>query len=97
MGLSYAVLPNKFDPRYIRHLRICYESMAEYTMEKWWALTYFGNKENLENKKKCNIRFSKKDNDFFKAPYQDRSSILERVVLFIAWGIIQEEGAYCKR
>ena len=29
--------------------------------------------------------------------YQDRSSILERVVLFTPWGLIQGEGAYCKR
>ena len=52
MGISYVVLPNKFDPLYIRHLRIFYESMAEYTMEKCSALTYFGNKKILENKKK---------------------------------------------
>ena len=65
MGISYVVLPNKFDPRYIRHLRIFYESMAEYTIKNCSILTYFGNKKILENKKKNaparTIKFSKKD------------------------------------
>ena len=45
MGISYVVLPNKFDPRYIN------ESMADYTIEKCSILTYFGNKLFLKNKK----------------------------------------------
>ena len=56
MEISYVVLSNKFDPRYIRHLRIFYESMAKYTMEKCSALTCFGNKKVLENKKKMRPR-----------------------------------------
>ena len=52
MGISYVVLPNKFDPQYIRHLRVFYESLAEYTLEKCSILTNFGSKKILENKKK---------------------------------------------
>ena len=47
--MCYIVLPNEVDPRYIGHLRIFYESMAEYTMEKSSALTKLGNKKILEN------------------------------------------------
>ena len=47
MGISYVVLPNKVDPWYIRHLRVFYESMAEYTTEKCWILTNFGNKNSF--------------------------------------------------
>ena len=64
MGISYAVLSNKFYPRYIRCPRVSYESMAEYTTEKCSILTYFGNKTFLENKKNVparTIKFSKKD------------------------------------
>ena len=71
MGISYVVLPNIFDPRYIRHLRIFYESMAQYTIEKLWALWHTLEIEKF-GKKKCTIRFSKKDDKlmiFFKAPY----------------------------
>ena len=56
MGVSYVVLPNKFDTRYIRHLRISYESMAEYTIKICSILTYFGNKKILENKKEMRLR-----------------------------------------
>ena len=53
MGISYVVLPNKFDARYTRHLRIFYESMAEYTMVKCLILTYFDSKKIWKIKKKC--------------------------------------------
>ena len=56
MGIIYVVLPNKLDPRYIRHPRVSYESMAEYIIEKCSILTYFGNKKNLENKIKMRPR-----------------------------------------
>ena len=52
MWISYVVLPNKFDPRYIRHLRLFYGCMAESTIEKYPILTNFENKKILENKKK---------------------------------------------
>ena len=77
MGISYAVLPNKFDLRYIRHLRLSYECMAESTIEKYPILTNFGNKKILENKKKNaparTMKFSKKDDKMivFKTPQSD--------------------------
>ena len=52
MWISYVVLPNKFDPRYIRHLRVFNECMAESTIKKYPIRTNFGNKKILENKKK---------------------------------------------
>ena len=56
LGITYVVLPNKFDPRYIRHLRVSYESMAEYTIEKCSILTSFWKKKNFENKQKMRPR-----------------------------------------
>ena len=62
MGISYAVLTNKFAPWYIIHLGVFYESMAEYTIEKCSILTNFGNKKILEkNAPARTIKFSKKD------------------------------------
>ena len=57
-------LPNKSDPRYIRNHRVLYESMVEYTIDKYSILTYFGNKKISENKIKNaparTIKFFKK-------------------------------------
>ena len=60
MGISYVVLPNKFDLWYIIHFRVSYESVAEYTIEKCSILTYFENKKILENKTKCARNFQKR-------------------------------------
>ena len=52
-------LPIKSDPK---HHRVLYESMAEYTTEKYSILTYFGNKKIWkikENAPAHNIRFFK--------------------------------------
>ena len=64
------LLASKSNARYIRHLRVLYESMVEDVIEQLLIHTYI---KNLENKKKParTIKFSKKDDKlmiFFKAP-----------------------------